>query len=62
MLWMAGRQGDRQGLVAPYLADVQQSDATPDPGTFNTPWANLTPGQQAAVIVAAQAAAGQECG
>jgi hypothetical protein len=59
---MDGQQGDRQALVEPYLATLQEPDATPDPGTFNTPWANLAPGRQAAVIVAAQAAAGQECG
>jgi hypothetical protein len=61
-LWMEGRQGDRQDLVEQYLAEVQGSDAMPDPGTFNRPWANLPPGRQAAVIVAAQAAASRECG
>jgi hypothetical protein len=62
MLWMAGRQGDGQALIEPYLASVQASDAAPDPGTFNAPWAKLTPGRQAAVIVAARAAAGGQCG
>jgi hypothetical protein len=62
MRWMDGQEGDRQALVEPYLAGVQAATATPNPGTFNTPWAKLTPGRQAAVIVAARAAAGQECG
>jgi hypothetical protein len=61
-LWMADRQDDPQALVEPYLASVQEPGVTPGPGTFNTPWANLAPGRQAEVIVAARAAAGDECG
>jgi Putative lipoprotein LpqV len=32
------------------------------PGNFNTPWAQLTPAQQAGVIVAVEAAANGDCG
>ncbi|MGH3543686.1 MAG: lipoprotein LpqV, partial [Mycobacterium sp.] len=60
-LWMQGREGDRQALIEPYLATVQ----TPGPGgvgTWNTAWPELTPARQAAVIVAVQGAANDECG
>ena len=36
---------------------LQAPGAAPGNATFNKPWAQLTPGQQAAVIVAVQAAA-----
>ncbi len=61
-LWMDQRAGDRQQLVEPYLATLQAPGVAPGPGTFNTQWAQLTPPRQAAVIVAARAAAGNECG
>jgi hypothetical protein len=61
-LWMDQRGGNRQQLVEPYLATLQAPGAAPGPGTYNTPWAQLTPPRQAAVIVAARAAAGNECG
>jgi hypothetical protein len=60
--WMAGRGSNRQALIEPYLAAVQSPTAKPGTGTFNRPWAQLTPGQQAAVIVAVQAAADDQCG
>jgi hypothetical protein len=59
--WMQGRQGDRQALIETYLAAVQ----APGPagsGTWNRPWAALPLARQAAVIVAAHAAANDECG
>ncbi len=60
-VWMDQRGGDPQQLVEPYLATLQAPGAAAGLGTFNTPWAQLTPSRQAAVIVAARAAAGNEC-
>jgi hypothetical protein len=59
--WMAGKGGDLKDQFEPYLADIQTSDAA-GPGTFGTPWSQLPPGRQAAVIVAAEAAANELCG
>jgi hypothetical protein len=59
--WMQGRQRDRQALIEACLAAVQAPGAV-GPGTWNTPWAALPLARQAAVIVAAQAAANDECG
>jgi hypothetical protein len=59
--WMAGRGGDIKAQLEPYLADIQKSDA-PGPGTFGTPWSKLAPPRQAAVVVAAEAAADELCG
>ena len=50
-VWMDGQQGDPKTLVEPYLKMIQALDFT-GPGNFNTPWANLTPAQQAGVIMA----------
>jgi hypothetical protein len=60
-MWMQGRQGDRQMLIMAYLAAVQAPGAH-EAGTWNTPWAALPLVRQAAVIVAARAAADDECG
>ncbi|KUI30326.1 hypothetical protein AU195_01025 [Mycobacterium sp. IS-1496] len=60
-LWMAERGGDLKAQLEPYLADLQKSDA-PGPGTFGEPWSKLNPARQAAVIVAAEAAADELCG
>jgi putative lipoprotein LpqV len=59
--WMQGRRGDRQALIEAYLAAVQAPGAV-GAGTWNTPWAALPLARQAAVIVAAKAAANDECG
>jgi putative lipoprotein LpqV len=59
--WMQGRPGDRQALIEAYLATVQAPGAS-GPGTWNTPWAALPLARQAGVIVAAKAAANDECG
>ncbi len=59
--WMQGRPGDQQALIEAYLAAVQMPGAA-GPGTWNTPWAALPLARQAAVIVAARAAAKDECG
>ncbi|CRZ18356.1 lipoprotein LpqV [Mycolicibacterium neworleansense] len=59
--WMQAKGGDLKTQVEPYLASVQAPDAAPGPGTYNVPWAQLEPARQAAVIVAAQAAADELC-
>jgi Putative lipoprotein LpqV len=59
-VWMDGQQGDRKALVEPYLQVIQAPDFT-GPGNFNTPWANLTPAQQAGVIMAITGAANGQC-
>jgi Putative lipoprotein LpqV len=59
--WMDGQGGDPRTLVEPYLKILQAPDFR-DPGNFNAPWVTLTPGQQAGVIMAANAAADGECG
>ncbi|WP_029114277.1 lipoprotein LpqV [Mycobacterium sp. URHB0044] len=60
-VWMTEQGGDQKALFEPYLASLQKSD-TPGPGTFNTPWSQLPPSRQSAVIVAAEAAADDLCG
>lgn len=60
-LWITERGGDPKTQVEPYLAELQRSDSA-GPGTFGTPWSQLEPGRQAAVIVAVEAAADQLCG
>ncbi len=59
-LWMDEQQVDPQTLVEPYLKILQAPQAT-GPGTFNTAWAQLTPAQQAGVIIAVTGAANGEC-
>jgi hypothetical protein len=59
-VWMDVQQGDPQTLVEPYLKLLQAPDAA-GPGTFNTPWAQLTPAQQSGVIIAVTGAANGEC-
>ncbi len=60
-IWMKGHPGDHQALVERYLSAVQQPGVT-GPGTWNTAWAALSLPRQAGVIVAAKAAANDECG
>lgn len=59
--WMQQQGGDSKAQLEPYLRSVQSSDAS-GPGTFGTPWSQLPIKRQAAVIVAAQAAADALCG
>jgi hypothetical protein len=59
-VWMDGQQGDHTTLVEPYLKVIQAPDFT-GPGNFNSPWATLTPAQQAGAIMAVTAAANGEC-
>lgn len=59
--WMAAQGGDLKAQFEAYLSEVQKSDSA-GPGTFGIPWSQLPPGRQAAVIVAAEAAANELCG
>jgi Putative lipoprotein LpqV len=59
--WMLGHPADRAGLVESYLAAVQKPGVV-GAGTWNIAWAALPLARQAGVIVAAKAAANDECG
>ncbi|MGD9620107.1 MAG: lipoprotein LpqV [Mycolicibacterium sp.] len=59
--WMESHGGDPDALVEPYLKTIQSAGSA-GPGTFGIPWAQLSPGQQSAVIVAVQAAVDGLCG
>ena len=59
--WIDQRGGDRKAQVEPYLKTLQDPNTPPGPATYNTPWAQLSPGRQAAVIVAVQAGADSLC-
>jgi hypothetical protein len=59
-VWIDSQQTDPKTLVEPYLKLIQAPDFT-GPANFNTPWATLTPAQQAGVILAVNAAANGEC-
>ena len=59
-VWMDGQQKDPKTLVEPYLKVIQAPDFS-GPGNFITPWAKLTPAQQAGVIMAVNGAANDEC-
>ena len=59
--WIDQQGGDRKSQIEPYLKMLQAPDTPPGPGTYNTPWAQLTPPRQAAVIVAVQAGADSLC-
>jgi hypothetical protein len=60
--WMQGHPGVREALVEKYLAAVQAPGTPVGAGTWNIAWAALPLARQAAVIVAARAAANDECG
>ena len=59
--WIDQQGGDPKAQIEPYLKMLQSTDA-PGPSTFETPWSRLSPGRQAAVIVAVQAGADALCG
>ncbi len=59
--WMAGRPEAPAELAEAYLKTLQEPGAV-GPGTFNLPWAELSPGQQSGVIMAVNSAAAKECG
>lgn len=58
--WMAAKGGDPQSMVEPFLKELQSSTST-GPATFSSAWAELSTAQQAAVIIAVQAAADGGC-
>ena len=60
-VWMDGQQTDPKTLVEPYLK-ILQAPGFKGPGNFDTPWAQLTPAQQAGVIMAVEGAANGDCG
>jgi hypothetical protein len=59
--WMQAHPVDHQTLIEAYLAAVQAPGVS-TAGTWNVPWAALPLARQAGVIVAATAAASDECG
>src|SRR6476646_998266 len=59
--WMTAQGSDPKTQFEPYLRSLQSTDEA-GLGTFGTPWSQLAPGRQAAVIVAAEAAANGLCG
>ena len=59
--WMDAQPRTVQSLFEPYLAMVQASPSG-TAGSWNARWADLTQARQSAVIVAARAAANNECG
>ncbi len=59
--WMIGKQDGAAQLVEGYLQSIQ-STGNVGPGTFHKSWHDLTADRQAAVIVATNAAAEQQCG
>jgi Putative lipoprotein LpqV len=59
--WMQAHPGSHQARIEAYLAAVQAPGVS-GAGTWNTPWAALPLARQAGVIVAATAAANDECG
>ena len=58
--WMTAKGDDPQSMVEPFLKELQSSTST-GPATFNSAWAELSTAQQAAVIIAVQAAADGGC-
>lgn len=59
--WMQQQGGDPKSQIEPYLGMLQSTDSA-GPGTYGTPWSQLSPARQAAVIVAVQAAGDALCG
>ena len=54
--WIDQQGGDRKSQIEPFLKTIQDPNSPPGPATCRTPWAQLSPARQAAVIVAVQAA------
>lgn len=59
--WIDQQGGDRKSQIEPFLKSIQDPSTPPGPATYNTPWAQLSPARQAAVIVAVQAGADSLC-
>jgi hypothetical protein len=60
-VWIDQQGGDRQSQIEPFLKTIQDPNTPPGPASFNTPWAQLSPARQAAVIVAVRAGADSLC-
>ncbi len=58
--WMESKGGDPTTLVEPFLKELQNGTIA-GPATFNSTWAQLSPAQRAAVIIAVRAAAQGGC-
>lgn len=58
--WMTGKQDGPAQLVEGYLQSIQ-TNGNVGPGTFHKSWHELPADRQAAVIVATNAAAEQQC-
>jgi hypothetical protein len=58
--WIHAQGGDPQAHIEPFLQKLQSSNEV-GPATFNNSWAQLSLPQQAAVIVAVQAAVDGGC-
>ena len=58
--WMTTKGGDPTSLVEPFLREVQSSDQA-SPAAFGKTWPQLSEAQQAAVIIAVEAAAAGGC-
>jgi hypothetical protein len=58
--WMTAKGGDPHAMVEPYLSELQTSTSS-GTATFKKTWAELSNAQQAAVIIAVQAAADEGC-
>nr|WP_286151202.1 lipoprotein LpqV [Mycobacterium sp. 96-892] len=58
--WMTGKQDGPAQLVEAYLQSIQ-TNGNVGPGTFHKSWHELPADRQAAVIVATNAAAEQQC-
>lgn len=59
--WIDQQGGDRKAQIEPFLKSIQDPNTPPGPATYDTPWAQLSPARQAAVIVAVQAGADSLC-
>jgi hypothetical protein len=59
--WIDQQGGDRKSQIEPFLKTIQDPNTPPGPATYDTPWAQLSPARQAAVIVAVQAGADSLC-
>lgn len=59
--WIDQQGGDRKAQIEPFLKSIQDPNTPPGPATYKTPWAQLSPARQAAVIVAVQAGADSLC-
>lgn len=60
-VWMDAQPRTGASLFEPHLAMLQGAPSGTE-GTWNSPWATLSLARRAAVIVAARAAATDDCG